>query len=94
MVKNVYVQIVTFVFPAGGGDILLGGIYSISTSFRDGYLLQQDLEFELEDVLLPSVTLLALLEENLFGVGQNQAARLHHPAWYDRRYPCLYIMLK
>ena len=40
----------------------------------------QSVEFEFEDVLFPSVMLLALLAGNLFGVRQNQAARLHHPA--------------
>ena len=41
--------------------------------------LHQNVDFEFEDVLLPSVMLLSLLAANLFGVAQNQAARLSHP---------------
>ena len=37
------------------------------------------IDFEFEDVLLPSVMLLSPLAADLFGVGQNQVARLRHP---------------
>ena len=62
--------------------ILLGGYKLASAQFQSWLcidLLYQSVDFEFEDVLLPSVMLLSVLATNLFGVGQNQAARLRHP---------------
>ena len=71
------------VVSGGGGGGMLWGVYKLASAKFQRWLcidlLHQSVDFEFEDVLLPSVMLLSLLAAILFGVGQNQAARLRYP---------------